>query len=263
MNRRRATLYAVGGLLLYVAFLVASAPAAWVGWAIARSDQRSVALAQPHGTVWRGEADLYAGGPTNFQRLGRVRWRALPLRLFLGRVAVDVGIAEGDLQGRLVVQRSPGRLTVEDLSATLPVNVAGLFYAPALFFAPTGTLELRSERLSLARDALAGEVRAQWRGAGGRFTGSKSLGDYRIDLNGEGERASLRLSTVSGDLNLSGRGEWRVSGNGELRFTGTAQPQGDAARLEPLLRAIGPDRGGGRRDLRFNTQMPLAHLLGL
>ncbi len=181
----------------------------------------------------------------------------------LGRVAVDVGIAEGDLQGRLVVQRSPGRLTVEDLSATLPVNIAGLFYAPALFFAPTGTLELRSERLSLARDALAGEVRAQWRGAGGRFTGSKSLGDYRIDLNGEGERASLRLSTVSGDLNLSGRGEWRVSGNGELRFTGAAQPQGDAARLEPLLRAIGPDRGGGRRDLRFNTQMPLARLLGL
>jgi general secretion pathway protein N len=263
MNRRRVALYAVGGIALYLVFLVVSAPAGWVAWALARSEQKAVALAHPNGTVWRGEADLYAGGPTNTQHLGRVRWRILPLRALLGRIALDIGIGDGAMQAHLVVQRSTGRLTIEDLSATLPAHLAGLFYAPALFFAPTGTLELRGEKLSLTRDAVAGQAQALWRGAGGRFTGSTSLGDYRVDLNGQGERATIRLSTARGDLGLNGQGEWRVAGNGDLRFAGSAQPQGDAARVEPLLRALGPDRGGGRRDLRLNTRLPLAQLLGL
>lgn len=263
MSRRRAALYVVAGFALYLAFLVVSAPAAWVAWALARSDQKAVTLADPRGTVWRGEAELYAGGATSTQHLGRLRWRLLPLRLFLGRAALNVAVVDGALQGSLVVQRSPGRLTLEDVSATLPVHLAGLFYAPALFFAPTGTVELRSAAVSLTRDRIAGEAQALWRGAGGRFTGSTSLGDYRIDLNGQGERATLRLSTVRGDLLLNGQGEWRVAGDGPLRFAGSAQPQGDAARLEPLMRTLGPDRGGGRRELRLETRLPLPRMLGL
>lgn len=263
MIRRRAAPYFLAGLALYLAFLIVSAPAAWVAWALARSDQRVVALAQPSGTVWRGEADLYAGGPTNTQRLGRLRWRALPLRLFLGRVALEVVISEGALQGQLVVQRGVGKFILQNMNATVPVHLAGLFYAPALFFAPTGTLELRSAQLSLARGGMAGTAEVLWRGAGGRFTGSTSLGDYRIELTGQDERATIRLSTVRGDLSLNGQGEWQIAGNGQLRFAGSAQPQGDAARLEPLLRAIGPDRGGGRRDLRFDTRLPLPQMLGL
>lgn len=263
MSRRRAALYVLAGFALYLAFLVVSAPAAWVAWALARSDQKAVALADPRGTLWRGEADLYAGGPANMQRLGHIRWRALPLRLFLGRVALDVAVTGGALQGQLIVQRGPGRLALEDLNATVPGQLAGVFYAPALFFAPTGTIELRSANLSLARNGITGEAQALWRGAGGRFTGSTSLGDYRIDLSGQGERATIRLSTVRGDLALNGQGEWRVAGNGELRFAGSARPQGDAARLEPLLRALGPDRGGGRRDLRLETRLPLVQMIGL
>lgn len=263
MSRRRATLYVVAGLALYLVFLVASAPASWVAWALARSGQKVVALADPRGTVWRGEAELYAGGPANTQRLGRLRWRLLPLRLFLGRVALDVGVADGGIQARLIVERGPGTLALEELDATLPVQLAGLFYAPALFVAPTGTLELRSTALALARDGLTGDAQAVWRGAGGRFTGPTSLGDYRLDVSGQGERATLRVSTVRGDLQVNGNGEWRVGGDGHLRFAGAAQPGGDVARLEPLLRPLGPDRGGGRRDLRFETRLPLPRMLGL
>lgn len=256
-------LYVVAGLALYFAFLIVSAPATWVAWALARADQKIVALAQPRGTVWRGEAELYAGGATNAQHLGRLSWRVRPLRLVLGRVALDVAVTGGALRGQLTVQRSPGTLALQDIQASLPVQLAGLFYAPALFFAPTGTIELESAGLALAREGIRGEARALWRGAGGRFAGSASLGDYRIDLNGQGERATLKLSTVRGELELNGQGEWRVGGNGELRFAGSAQPRGDAARLEPLLRALGPDRGGGRRELRFETRLPLAQMLGL
>lgn len=263
MSRRRAALYVLAGLALYLAFLVAFAPAAWVAWALAQSEQKLVALADPRGTVWHGEAQLYAGGAANARHLGRLRWRLLPLRLLLGRVALDVAVADGPLQGKLTVQRSPGSLSLEDVNATLPVQLAGLFYAPALFFAPTGTVELQSAGLSLARDRITGDAQALWRGAGGRFTGSTSLGDYRIDLNGRGERATVRLSTVRGDLQLNGQGEWRIAGDGQLRFAGSAQPQGDPARLEPLLRALGPDRGGGRRELRLETRLPLPRMLGL
>lgn len=98
MNRRRAASYLLAGLALYLAFLVVSAPAAWVAWALGHADQRLVALADPRGTIWRGDAQLYAGGPTNAQHLGRLHWRLLPLRLFLGRVALDLSVVDGPLQ---------------------------------------------------------------------------------------------------------------------------------------------------------------------
>lgn len=262
MSWRRTALYVVAGLVLYLVFLVASAPASWVAWGLARAGQNMVTLAAPRGTVWRGEAQLYAGGPANTQHVGRLTWRLLPLRLFLGDIALDLGLTEGGLQARLIVQRGPGQLTLEDLNATVPAPLAGVFYAPALFVAPTGTLELRSENLALTRASLTGEAQILWRGAGGRFTGPASLGDYRLDLSGQGERATLRVSTVGGELEVSGNGEWRVGG-GQLRFAGSAQPRSDAARLEPLLRPLGPDRGGGRRDLRFETRLPLVQMLGL
>lgn len=250
------------GFLSYVVFLVAFLPAGWLAWGATTLSQGTVHIGTPQGTVWSGRGELQIHGALGAQSLGDLRWRVNPLWLPLGRLQVKLrGLGSGD--GEAELQVGGEHMRIESLRATLPVQIAGLVYAPASFFAPTGQLQLDVPQLEVNASGLHGNATVLWRGAGGRFTGDTSLGDYRIEIDGRGETAAITLSTVSGRLELAGTGQWRVAGDGNLRFTGHAVARSDAAQLEPLLNALGRDQGGGRRPITFASRVPLVELLGL
>lgn len=259
----RTAAYLLLGIVFYAVFLLATAPAIWVAEATNRYSNGAVTLASPHGTFWRGSGELYAGGPaTGVRPLGKLQWQVNPLWLLLARAQLAVELDGASARGKASIRLGPRQLNVQDLSASLPAQLAVLVYPPAAFFSPTGTIQLSAPSIDLSREGLVTQAEAQWQGAGGRFTGPEGLGDYRIEVTGQGEIATFRLSTLRGSLDLAGEGRWQVTGNGELRFKGSATPKGDAARLEPLLRALGRDLGSGRRELIFEARVPLVQQMG-
>lgn len=258
---KRLWLYALVGLGVYLLSLVAFLPASWIAWLAHRASQGTVMLASPNGTLWHGEGDLIVRGHAGSQSLGVVGWRVNPLPLFLGKLAVGLrGL--GDADGRANVRLGFNSIEVNELRAILPVQLAGLVYAPVNFFAPTGQLHVMTQRLKIDTGGLHGNADILWRGAGGRFTGAVALGDYRFVVEGRGEQAELKLNTERGQLELTGSGQWHVKGDGQLQFNGFAQARSDAAELQPLLNAMGRDQGGGRRRITFASRAPLLKLLG-
>ena len=258
---KRLWLYALVGLVTYLLSLIVFLPASWIAWLAHRASQGTVVLASPDGTWWRGEGDLIVRGHAGSQSLGAVGWRVNPLPLFLGQLAVGVrGL--GDADGRASVRLGFNSIEVNEMRAVLPVQLAGLIYAPANFFAPTGQLQVMTQQFRVDAGGLHGTADVLWRGAGGRFTGAEALGDYRFAVEGRGEQAQLNLRTERGQLELAGSGQWRVKGDGHIQFNGYAQARSNAAELQPLLNAIGRDQGGGRRRIAFVSRAPLLKLLG-
>lgn len=252
------------GIVLYLLLLIATAPAMWLAQAALRVSGGALTLTRSTGTLWRGAAELHVGTPVSGVRdLGHFQWRVSPWWLVVGRAQFAAQLDGPSAQAKAAVGLTRHRVELEDVEATFPASFVSLVYGPAAFFEPTGTIELRSPKIELSPRGLVAEIAAQWRGAGGRFTGRAQLGDYRINISGKGPTATIRLATLRGDLELTGQGQWHVTGDGTVRFTGTAAPKGDAEQLEPLLRALGRDLGGGRRLIRFSSRIPLVQQLGL
>ncbi|OGI68990.1 MAG: hypothetical protein A2W18_08655 [Candidatus Muproteobacteria bacterium RBG_16_60_9] len=258
--------YIVLGSVLYLVFLVATAPAVLFAEVATRFSDGAIRLSQASGTFWRGSAQLHAGAPAmGVRELGRFQWDISPWWLFVGRAQFGVQLDGPSVRGQaqIGIGLSFNRFRIEALEASAPASIVSLVYGPAAFFEPTGTIEVRAPNAELSADGLDAKIEAQWRGAGGRFTGATNLGDYRLDITGNGANATIRLTTLRGDLNLNGQGTWNVTGDGAIQFTGRAQPRGDSTQLEPLLRALGRDLGGGQRQIQFNARAPLVQQLGL
>lgn len=257
--------YIALGIFLYVVFLVATAPASWFTAAAARLSNGTISLTRATGTVWHGAAEFQAGAPASGVRdLGRFQWSTQPWWLLVGRARFSVQLDGPAVHCKASIGFVPRRrLIVRGLEASFPANLVSLVYGPAAFFEPTGTIELHSATAELSARGLMAKIEARWHGAGGRFTGPATLGDYRIDVAGTGETAAIRLTTIRGNLELSGQGDWHVTGDGAIHFNGNAVPRGNGSQLEPLLRALGRDLGGGRRRIRFSARLPLVRLLRL
>lgn len=256
----RLWLYLGLGVAAYALFLLINLPAAWLSWAAARASGGTVAIAAPSGTVWRGSGQLHIGAAPP---LGNVEWRINPFWLVTGRLHAELRAGGPGTEAHAALDVGRDSVVIEQMKAAFPVQLASLVYAPAAFFGPTGRLQMSAERLELNRSGLNGDAHVLWQGAGGQFAGATNLGDYRVELQGRGETANIRLTTLRGDLELTGNGQWRVTGDGELRFNGSARPTADHARLEPLLNAVGRDLGSGRRTLSFTSRAPLIRSLGL
>jgi len=116
------------------------------------------------------------------------------------------------------------------------------------FWSSQGQLVLQTRALDLqwaaGRMVLGGQVQLDARAMSSRLSTLRPMGSYRLALAG-GQAPTLRLSTLSGALELSGSGRWVGE---RLRFAGEARAApGREPALSNLLNIIG--RRSGARSL--------------
>jgi len=255
--RRTIVRFAVLGVAAYLVFLVATLPAAWLGYALESASAGAVALGEPGGTVWKGKGALAVRLRGSYRGIADIEWRCNPLSLFSGRLAVALtGDGPGvSLKGMLSLGFRSVRL--EKIDANVPVGLM----EPALpagaaimdLYKPEGRVRLVSDSLEIAPASVRGSMTMEWLEAG--MSGIARIGDYRLQVNGSGERADLRLQTLRGDLRVNGSGEWKAAQPREVQMSGEAQISPGRKDLEPLLDLVAGRGAGDSR--RFGWAMTL------
>lgn len=251
-------LYSVTGFIFALLLLAATAPAAWLAWGVARVTDNRVLLDAPSGSVWQGQATLFLQGVhTPAHSLGDVSWRINPFSLVAGRLPVSLRGSDPERRFQADVELYLDKVMLRDVNVQFPASAIPAVYAPALFLNLGGELRLVTPVLELHRRAIIGQAELYWQSATTSLAKVKPLGDYRLYLNGEGARVTLKLETARGALLLVGDGQWDLA-SGHLNFNGLARALGHATELEPLLRAFGRDQGGGQRNIDLYVRLSYA-----
>jgi len=235
---------ALGTLLAYLVFLVASFPAAV---AVARwvPPQLGIDPGSVQGTVWNGAlASLAIGG----SRFGPIHWSARPLRLFLGEAAYDLDVAGEGLKavGQVRWSLTGGTLAVRDLGLRFP---AGLLHdlgvlAVGLEVGLEGTAEGHLGRVDWRPGELPlvqGEL--DWKGAAIDFPAHLDLGEVAVRAKADDDSCEIswdgRPGTVDvgGALTLSPPLDYQV----RLRVRPVRKLDASARSLLEMLGRPGPD----------------------
>lgn len=250
--------YVLLGLLAYLIFLVATVPASWLAWGLSRSTRGTVAIVHGQGSLWHGTGRLIVYFPrATPQDLGQTEWRINPLWLPAGRLQVYINAVGLESQISATVGVTPSRVVIQDPRISASAHFASQFYAPLNLFSPKGGLRFDAEELTLDRAGLHGNAQIFWDGASSGLSSVQPLGDYRVDVHSNGESVVLKLSTLRGALELSGQGQWQILKSGEIQLSGVATPKTRTEELEPLLKLLGRNQGGGRRSFRLKTRLSL------
>jgi len=242
--RRPAAKLVLLGAAAYSAFLVVSLPAAWVGFALERSSGGKLALGEPGGTAWSGHGALALLSSGSYRRLVELQWRLRPRELFRGRVSYTLSGSAPDALIDAKLSLGLRGVTLDEVDASAPAGA--LEHAiPALLLAkPAGRIRVQANHLEAGREAVRGAATLEWTEVGLPGLHTPRLGDYRLQINGKGDRADLRLVTLRGDLRLNAQGEWRAAQPGSVQLRGVAQFPPDRKDLEALLPLLGV-RGSG------------------
>lgn len=256
MNRR-VWRYLALGLGLYILFLIVTAPASLLAWALARTSNNALALDSVTGTLWRGSGDLsYTRAHTGAYLVGRTEWSVNPLWLVRARIGVTTKITNTDAILNAGVILSRGELGLRKAHLRAPASVLQTFYPPLSLAAPTGNIEFNAEEFTMRRDSIVGRADLFWRAAGVQMSDVKPLGDYKIELVGKDASASLNAVTLTGPLSIAGAGTLDLR-SGRLRWDLSAHALAEKERLAPLLSLMGRDQGGGARTISIDTAIPL------
>ena len=242
--------WAIGGLLLGAfAGLVWQAPAAWVASAVQHLSQDKVQLRQPQGTVWRGSAQwVLASGAEGVDALAlpqRLSWRIQPQADASVRVELELPCCAAQaLNIQLRPQWGGATLEVGNATSEWPLAWLGGLGAPWNTLGLEGQARLQTQDLrwqwSAQGGQLQGQAKMQLLSVSSRLSTLRPLGSYALDLQG-GPTPQFQLSTLSGQLQLSGKGEWRAKG---LHFEGQGLAKlGSEAALANLLGVLGQRQG--------------------
>jgi general secretion pathway protein N len=108
-----------------------------------------------------------------------------------------------------------------------------------------GLVAIATDNLVLQRNgSVTGKMAANWQMAGSALSPVNPFGNYRFDLAGTGDNIQIGLSTVSGDLQLNGQGQWLTSG--QLSFQTTASAVGASKEVfSEMLHHLGPETAPG------------------
>ena len=240
--RRPGVRLAVLGIAAYLVFLLANAPAAWLGFALERSSRGALALGDPAGTLWKGSGVLALRSGGAFRGVADLQWSCNPLSVLTGRLGVALSGVAPETQLRASVSLGAGSVRLQNVEVNAPASLVEPAIPAAAFAKPDGRLRVLADSLEIGRAGISGAATVEWLEAG--MTGLQRLGDYRLQITGNGERAEMKLATLRGDLRLTGTGEWRAAQPRVVQLRGTAEASAERKDLEPLLQMLGI-RGSG------------------
>lgn len=246
--RRWSWLAAVLGMSVAVVLFL---PAQWLVAPVRSLTQDHVHLVNVRGTLWNGRADVvFSGGEgsrTQASLPGGITWQLRPgidalLRLGLEApccttAPIRVGVHMGWRGGQVRWQAAELQWPTELLSGLgTPWNTLRL-EGQLLVQTPGGAVQWAQGRLRLD-----GRVTVQALDLSSRMAKLRPLGSYEISVSADEDSTTrIELSTLRGDLQIAGTGQWVA---GRLRFRGeaTAAPGREAA-LANLLNIIGRRQG--------------------
>jgi len=257
INKRR---YILLGLLFYIILLIVYAPASLLPWLLDKSGVTQISLRNTSGSLWNGSGQLVSLVSKNkAYRLTRVDWNISAGSLLLGRLKAGISFNDDALMGKAMLSIKPSGLLIENLKLGLPASTFAQFYKPAALLSPSGNITINSNMLEISKGSIAGSAKAQWHDAGSRLSSVNPLGNYELNIisSKKGDKANINIKTLSGPLKTTASGSWDVSKSGMLSLNGHVQPTSNKLELEPLLRLLGRDLGGGKRALRINTRLSL------
>ena len=242
--------WATRGLLMgALAGLVWQAPAAWLASAVQSLSHHKLQLRQAQGTVWRGSAQwVLASGAEGVNALAlpqRLIWRIQPQADASVRVELELPCCAAQaLTIWLRPQWGGATLALGNATSDWPLAWLVGLGAPWNTMALEGQARLNTQDLrwhwSAQGGQLQGQAQLQLLSVSSRLSTLRPLGSYALNLQG-GATPQFQLSTVSGQLQLSGKGDWRAKG---LHFEGMAQAQaGSEVALASLLGVLGQRQG--------------------
>ncbi len=241
---------ALAGVLAMALVLLAFAPASLADVALRAVSNDRVALTEADGSIWSGSGRLVfvdvaslaaaeaAGSPVlpGVAIPGRLSWQLRRLPLLFGLIdarAQLVGMSDAiRLSGHV------GELRADAGRLALPRVDLGRLGSPWNTIRPAGSLELRWDGLVFRDNGFEGRAEIDLRGMASALTPVRPLGDYRIEVSGDGGRAALAIQTLQGPLRLSGKGTWDARAG--VRFDAeAAADESERQRLDAFLGMIG------------------------
>lgn len=241
----------LAGILLYLAFIAAMAPASTLLWLAGRLASSAITASATSGTLWRGAAGNISFTPPGGQiiRLEHLAWNVHPLALALGHLPVEIEFDDAAARGRGSLHLSASGLEITRLDASLPAAWLARIQPRLDAFQPAGTLILHTDQFSLYRNHYRGQGEILWQDATLGLSPVRPLGGYQCAVSGNGENIQFQLHTRSGPLELAGSGTWsRQSG---IHFSGTARARERASELTPALALLGRPDSSGSYTLNF------------
>lgn len=231
----------LAGLIFYLIFLVATAPATlFAGW-LDHATGGQLLVSDARGSIWMGSGQLFGAGKS----MGSMNWAIRAPELLLGRVHVLV--RNGDAPPMDIVM-SPSGTELKHVYVTVPASLLGKLAKPLELMQPGGEMIVKSADFSLSGKP-RGEIDIDWLNAHSVLTTVNPLGAYHIRIDGAGSGLGIRLDTREGPLFLQGSGAW--AGNAGLHFDGTATSKNE--QLSALLRLIGKPGGNGSYSLHIDS----------
>lgn len=256
MSKKRWLLYGIFGLVFYLIFLVIELPASWFAWGLNQYTQGTVHLDPIAGSLWSGNGRLVIYYPkTTPHDFGQAEWRINPLWIFAGRVQLSLQTNYQDRQVKTTLGLASNSFMLKNTEADLPAALVAQIYTPLSLISPQGKVRISTSELIVAPEKMEGVATLEWQNAGSSLSSVQPLGDYRLDITGAEKNANLKLTTLRGDLEFTGQGQWQPQ-TGQVQINGSALPRARAGELESLLNMIGADLGSGRRALNINTRLP-------
>ena len=243
--RRTGVRFALLGVVGYVVFLAATLPASWIDYALEHASGGALALGDSRGTIWNGRGTLAAKSGDGFRGIVDIQWRSNPLSVFIGKLSIAVtGTAPGaELKANVGVGLRS--LRVQKLEASLPVALLERAIPAAALAKPQGRVRVTADSLEIGPGNVRGAATAEWSEAG--MSGISRVGDYRLQITGNGDSAAIKLATLRGDLRVRGDGQWTAKEPRVVRMRGVAETSPGRKDLEPLLTLL---VGGGSGAMR-------------
>ncbi|MBU1215319.1 MAG: type II secretion system protein N [Gammaproteobacteria bacterium] len=232
---------------VFIAALLALAPSTLMGHVVERASGGQLMLARTQGSLWQGSGILLFQNSSGIRSLGVYHWHLQPWR---AAMQLQAGTYEPmSLQYRPLL----ARLDIEHLRLDLPAALLEVA-APQLHpYRLQGALQAHAGHLQLDARGLLGQITVDWLNAASGLSPIAPLGDYRIVLQGDGQKLAANLSTQGGKLQMQARGQLDPSKG--VQISGTAQAAAGAEdELNELLHYIGPETRPGIYTLALMPQ---------
>lgn len=237
------------GLTAYALGIIATAPATLIDASLQSVSQGKLRLTESQGSLWAGSGQIEIRDPNGRAGVAKsVSWHMQPASLLLGRLLCEVKLDQTNKP--FVVAISLSGIEMSNADMVLPATALGLGMPELAPLGLTGGISLHVAHLLVERKQMRGNATLQWRDAGSVFTPVSPLGDYELNVDGEGAMVHALLRTIKGPLQIDGNGSWESVN--KPRFMAIARvPLEYRQQLGSLLRLIAVERGAGTFELQL------------